>query len=119
MMLILLLQEITHKCILDSSIWNKKIQHGTTSLRCYNCSLEYTEGKKNVCADMLSCLPHPTDSLGNSGNSVPDITDRTFEVNLINNSDINPNRFAQYDHQYVDKQCNKQELEILAFDLVI
>ena len=60
------------------------------NLRDYNCSIEYTEGKKNVCADMLSCLPHPTDSLDNSADSVPDITDRTFEVNLINSSDINP-----------------------------
>ena len=47
-----------------------------------------------MCADMLSCLPHPTDSFDNSGDSIPDITDRTFEVNLINSSDINPKRFA-------------------------
>ena len=28
-------------------------------------------------------------------------------------------RFAQYDHHYEDKQCNKEELEIPGFDLVI
>ena len=88
-------------------------------LRGYKCSIEYIEGKKNVCADMLSCLPHPTYSFDNSGDSVPHITDRTFEVNLINNSDINPKRFAQYDHQYEDKQCNKEELDIPGFDLVM
>ena len=107
------------KCILDSPIKNKKIQHWTTSLRGYNCSVEYPEVKKNVCADMLSCLPHPTDSFNNSGDSVPDNTDRTFEVNLIDSSDINPKRFALYDHQYEDKQCNKEQLEIMGFDLVI
>ena len=88
------------KSILDSPIQNKNIQHWTTNLRGYNCSTEYTEGKKNVCADMLSCLPHLTDSFGNSRDSIPDSTDRTFEVNLINSSDVNPKRFAQYDHQY-------------------
>ena len=107
------------KSILDSPIQNKKIQHWTTNLKGYSCSIEYNEGKKNVCADMLSCLPHPTDSLANSGDIVPDITDRTFEVNLINCSDINPERFAQYDHHYEDKQCKKEELEIPIFDLVI
>ena len=45
------------KCILDSSIQNKKIQLWTTNLRGYNCSIECIEGKKNVCADMLPCLP--------------------------------------------------------------
>ena len=68
---------------------------------------------------MLSSLLHPTDSLDNSGDSVPDITDRTFEVNVTNSSDINPKRFAQYDHQYEDKQFNKEKLEIPGFDLVI
>ena len=68
---------------------------------------------------MLSCLPYPTDSFDNSGDGVPDITDRMFEVNLINNSDINPKRFAQYYHLYEDKQCKKEELEIPGFDLVI
>ena len=56
---------------------------------------------------MLSCLSHP------------DISDRIFEVNLINSSDIYPKQFAQYDHQYEDKQCNKEELEIPSFDFVI
>ena len=72
-----------------------------------------------MCADVLSHLPHPTDSYNNCGESIPDITDRTFEVNLINSSDNNPKRFGQYDHQYEDKQCNKEELEIPGFDLVI
>ena len=98
------------KCILDSPIQNKKIQHWTANLRGYNCSIEYTEGKKNICADMLSCLPYPTDGFDNSADSFPDITYRTFEVNLINSSDINPKWYAHYDHQYENKQCNKEEL---------
>ena len=68
---------------------------------------------------MLSHLPHPADSLDNIGDGAPDITDRTFEVNLIISSDINPKRVAQYDCQYENKQCNKEKLEIPGFDLVI
>ena len=41
-------------CILDSPIQNKKIQHWTTNLKGYNCSIEYTEGKKNVCRYAVS-----------------------------------------------------------------
>ena len=107
------------ECILDSPIKNKKIQHWTTNLRGYNCSFEYIEGKKNGCADMLSHLPHPTDSFDNSGDSIPDITYRTFEVNLINRCDINPKRFVQNDHQYGEEQYNKDDLEIPCFELVL
>ena len=60
-----------------------------------------------------------TDIFDNCRDSIPDITDRTFEVNLINSSEIIPKRFAQYDHQYEDKQCDKDELEIPGSDLVI
>ena len=41
------------KYIMESPIQNKKIQHWTTNLWGYNCTIEYTEGRKNVCADML------------------------------------------------------------------
>ena len=45
----------------------------------YNCKTEYVEGKKNVCADMLSCLPHrPSGSNDDSEHSGPDITDKKF-----------------------------------------
>ena len=58
------------------------------------------------------------DSLDDSEDSVPDITDRAFEVNLINSSDINPQRFAQYDLKYKDEQCNKEELKSPGFIFV-
>ena len=46
-------------------------------------------------------------------------TDRTFEINLMNSGDINPPKIAPYDHQYEDKQCNKEQLKISGFGLVI
>ena len=44
------------KNLMNSTIENKMIQYWTTNIRGYNCKTEYTEGKKNVCADMLSHL---------------------------------------------------------------
>ena len=40
---------------------------------------------------MLSCLPHrPSDSNANNEYSGPNITDKTFDVSMINSSKINP-----------------------------
>ena len=82
---------------------HKKIQHWTTNICGYNCKIEYREDKKNVCVDMLSHLAHrPSD--GNDENEPigPDITDKTFEVSVINSSNINPKTFAQYGQQITD-----------------
>ena len=69
---------------MDSPVQNKKIQLWTTNIHDYNCKIEYIEGKKNVCADMLLCLPHrPSDSNDDNECSGPDITDKTFEVSIL------------------------------------
>ena len=88
------------KYIMDSQVQNKNIQHLTTNIHGYNCEIEYIEGRKNVCADMLSCLLHRP-SYSNYDNEVsgPDITDNTFKVSMINSGNVNPKAFAQYDHQ--------------------
>ena len=81
--------------------------------------MEYIEGKKNVCADMLSCLQH-TSSDSNDDNelSSPDITDKTCEDSMINSSNINPNTFTQYDHLTIDNEFTKEELSLPGYDLV-
>ena len=77
-----------------------------------SCKIEYIEGKKNVCADMLSHLSHrPSDSKDDNEFHGPDITDNTFEVSMINSSNINPKTFAQYDHQITDNQFTKRRVE--------
>ena len=89
------------KCISDSSIQNKKIQHWTTNLRGNNYSIKYIE----ECVWRYAVSPSTsTDSFDNIGYSIPDITDRTFRVNVINSSGINSKGFAEYGHQYEDKQ---------------
>ena len=98
------------KYIMESPIQNKKIQHWTTNLQGCNYTIEYIEGRKNVCADMLSRLQHPISV--DSECSDPDITDKTFEENFIDSSRIDPKKYAKYDCQYEDKQCNKEELGV-------
>ena len=69
---------------------------------------------------MLLYLPHkPSDSNDDNERSGPDITDNTFEVSMINSSNINPKAFAQYDHQITDIQCTKEEFNLPGYDLVI
>ena len=69
---------------------NKKIQLWALSIGGYNAKIEYIEGKKNVCADLLSCMPG-LDKEGilertNGPMKDLDINDRTFEINLVNSS---------------------------------
>ena len=105
---------------MDSPVQNKKrFNSGITNICGYSCKIEYTEGKKNVCADMLSHLPNrPGDSNGDSELSGPDIRDKMFDVSMNNSSNINPKTFAQCDHQIIDNQCTKEEFNLSGYDLV-
>ena len=107
------------KNFMNSTIENKKIQYWTTNIRGYNCKIEYIEGKKNVCADMLSHLTHTGIDYNDSTLSGPDITDKTFEINFINSSTIDPKNFAQYEEIAHDKHCSKEELTVPSFDITI
>ena len=64
--------------IMDSSIQNKKIQHWTANIHVKSCKIEYIEVKKNVCADMLSCLPHRPSDNDDNELSGPDKTDKNI-----------------------------------------
>ena len=66
---------------------------------------------------MLSRLQLPISE--DSECSDPDINDKTFEVNFIDSSRIDPKKYAKYDYQYEDKQCNKEELGVPGFDLTV
>ena len=67
---------------MESPVQSKKIHHWTTNICGYNCKIEYTEGKKNVCAYILSCLPHrPSGSNDDNELNGTDITVKTFEDN--------------------------------------
>ena len=73
--------------------------------------------KPNQTDDMLSRLQHPISE--DIECSDPDITHKTFEVNFIDSSRIDPKKYAKYHYQYEDKQCNNEELGVPRFELVI
>ena len=76
-------------------------------------------GKKNVCVDILSHLLHrPSYSNDENLLSGPDITDKMFEVSMLNSSNIFSKTVAQYDHLITDNQCTKEELDLSGYDLV-
>ena len=104
---------------MDPPVQNKQIQYWTTNICGHDCKSECIEGKKNVSADIMSHLPHRP-SCSNDGNrcSGLDITDKSFEATMINNSNIYPKVFVQYDHQIKDKQCTKGEVNLPGYDLI-
>ena len=64
-------------------------------------------------------MPHrPSESNDDNECGNPDITDKEFEVSMINSNNINPKTFAQYDHQITDNQCTKEELNLHGCDSV-
>ena len=59
-----------------------------------------------------------SDSNDDNERSGPDITDKIFEVSIINISTVNPKTFAQYAHQLPDNWCTKEELNLPGYKLV-
>ena len=78
--------------LLDSPKQNKKIQLLALSIGGYNAKIEYTEGKKNVCADLLSCMPglDKEGILQRANGPIEDLDndDRTSQINLVNSNQI-------------------------------
>ena len=68
---------------------------------------------------MLSHLPHrQSDSNDDNELSGPDITNKMFDVSMINSSNSYPKTFAQYDDQIIDNQYTKEDVSLLDYDLV-
>ena len=64
-------------------------------------------------------MPHrPSDTNDDNEFSGPDITNKTFEVSMINSSNIYPKTFAQYDHPLKENQWTKEELTLPGYNLV-
>ena len=84
------------------------------------CKSEYIEGMKTVCAIFLSCLPHNCSGHNSDDRgelSGPDITSKTFEINLIYSSII-PKDCVQYDQQMQDKHCLTEDITLPGYNLI-
>ena len=94
------------KYLLESPMTNKKLCMWSLSMSGYNCTIEYIEGSKNTCADLLSRHPdnvttgHLLDSgfLENDNDDVVlDVNDNLYEVNVLDSSQFEPRSYASCD----------------------
>ena len=99
---------------------NKKIQLWALSIGGYNAKIEYIEGKKNVCADLLSCMSglDKEGILERTNGLIEDLDmdNRTFEINLANSNQMDTTMPAKYN--IVQDTLTKNELKVDGFDIV-
>ena len=99
---------------------NKKIQLWALSIGGYNANIDYIEGKKNVCADLLSYMPglDKEGILERTNGPIKDlnIDDRTFEINLLNSNQMDTTLPGKYN--IVHATLTKNELKVDGFDIV-
>ena len=104
----------------DSPMQNKKIQLWALSIEGYNAKIEYTEGKKNVCADLLSRMPglDKEGILDRTNGPIKDldIDDMTFKINLVNINQMDTTMPGKYN--IVQDTLTKNELKVDGFDIV-
>ena len=87
------------KYLLESPMQNRKIQLWTLGMAGYNCRIQYVEGTTNTCADLLS--RHP-DNVGLEKERLEegidlDISDNTYQVNVLDSSNFDPKTYASCD----------------------
>ena len=66
---------------------NKKIQLWALGLSGFNCKVEYIEGVQNTCADLLSRSPQESKDNPTDHTYEPDVSDKAFEINVINSNE--------------------------------
>ena len=71
------------------------------SMSGYNCTIEYIAGTTNMCADLLSSHPDNVQKTSDIQNSeetedqtVLDVNDNLYEVNVIDSNQFYPESFA-------------------------
>ena len=99
---------------------NKKIQLWALSIAGYNATIEYIEGKKSVCADLLSRMPGLDKESIHDRTNGPiedvDINNKTLEINVVNSNQIDTTLPGRYD--IVQDPLTKEELKVNGFDIV-
>ena len=116
------------KFLLESPMQNKKIQLWALSMSGYNCSIEYIAGPTNTCADLLSRHPDNVQKASDIQNSeevedqtVLDVNDNLYEVNVIDSNQFDPKTFASCDLPTNDsfEKCDCSDFSKVGFDTKI
>ena len=92
------------KCLLESSMQNKKIQHWALSMSGYNCTIEYIASTTNTCADLLSRHPDSVKKTSDDQNcedvedqTVQDVNANLYEINVLDSTQFERKSFASCD----------------------
>ena len=108
------------KHLLESPMQNRKVQLWALSIAGYDANIEYIEGKKNVCADLLTCIPgldrEDVEDRTNGPIADVDINDNTFEINVVNSNQMDTSMPGKYN--VVQDSLTKEELKVSGFDIV-
>ena len=116
------------KFLLESPMQNKKIQLWALSMSGYNCSIEYIAGPTNTCADLLSRHPDNVQKASDIQNSeevedqtVLDVNDNLYEVNVIDSNQFDPKTFASCELPTNDsfEKCDCSDFSTVGFDMKI
>ena len=109
------------KYLLESPMQNRKIQLWALGMAGYNCRIQYIEGTTNTCADLLS--RHP-DNVGLEKERLEegidlDISDNTYQVNVLDSSNFDPKTYASCDLPVKDsiEKCDLSDFKV--FDMSI
>lgn len=88
------------------------------SIQGYNCTINYIEGKTNFCADLLSRLPNAPECEESSQEQEisPDISDRSYEVNVINSNEFRPQDFASCNYKDTDQL---EKPDCMGYDMLL
>ena len=81
--------------LLESPMKNRKVATWALNISSYNCTIEYIPGPQNVLADLLSRMPEGPDIQVSDDSIVEnEISDRTFEINVLNSKHFDPKSYA-------------------------
>ena len=105
---------------------NKKIQLWALSMSGYNCTIEYITGTTNTCADLLSRHPDNVRKTSDDQDceevedqTVLDVNDNLYEINLLDSTQFEPKSFASCDlpNDQSFEKCDCSDFRKGGFDM--
>ncbi|MEW8548463.1 MAG: reverse transcriptase domain-containing protein, partial [Candidatus Thiodiazotropha sp.] len=106
------------KYLLESPMQNKRIQMWALSIQGYNAVIRYLPGRLNTVADLLSRTPGSKTKASTDEpleDVVPDVSDKSYQINTINSNEFNPKNFASCNFKEKD---SLEKPNTLGYDMV-
>ncbi|MCG8034487.1 MAG: DDE-type integrase/transposase/recombinase, partial [Candidatus Thiodiazotropha taylori] len=100
----------------------KRVQMWALTIQGYNAEIKYIKGSSNCLADLLSRVPRgeanevPQDLPVTEDGNIPDVSDRSYEIGVINSNEADLSKFASCKLQERDEL---KKPDTLGFDMVV